>query len=428
MRNWSKYYRWNPDLIEYPKSEQDIQQLIQTAIQKSRNIRVIGSGHSFNPLWVTSDIQVSLDHYQGLVKIDENTFEATFKAGTKLHQLTRILHEHGWALENMGDINRQSIAGAISTGTHGTGTRFRNMSSQVEALKFVNGKGEIINCSREKHPEIFKCCQISLGALGIITEVTLKCVPQFKLELIVDKTHLDEVIESFNHINASNRNFEFYWFPNTDQVMTKISNKTEDLTNKNPLARIWQDYVLENVAYQLLCEYGALFPRRANSISRFSAKTISHSRKTDYSHKVFTTPRWVRFNEMEYNVPVEVFEDVVKDLTQWINRNNRSIHFPLEFRFVKGDDIFLSPSYQRDSAYIACHVYHKKECKQYFRELEKIFLNYDGRPHWGKMHTQQAEDLEAKYPKFKKFISIMENHDPGQIFLNDYLRKMLYGA
>lgn len=426
MRNWSKYYKWRPGQIEYPNSIESIQRIVLSAAKQQKKIRVIGSGHSFNPLWVTRDILISLDHFQGVIGINQGRREVTFRAGTKLYKLTKILNQFGLALENMGDINRQSIAGAISTGTHGTGSSFQTMSAQVVGLKFINGKGEVISCSPDIHPEWFKCSQISLGAFGIITEVTLKCVPQYNLELIIDKANLKDVLGSLDQTNAANRNFEYYWFPNTDQVMTKISNITEQRPDRNPLSRIFQDYILENIAYKLLCEYGNLFPSQANRISRFSAKTLTRTRKVNQSHKVFTTPRWVRFHEMEYNVPMEAYQEVVRDLTQWIDQNNRTIHFPLEHRFVKADDIYLSPAFRRDSAYIACHVYAKKDFRPYFKSLEEIFLHYDGRPHWGKMHTLTAKNLKTKYLYFEKFVGTMELHDPDQVFLNEYLNELFY--
>lgn len=428
MKNWSKFIQWKPGQVAYPESELAIQQLILAAAESNQKIRVIGSGHSFNPLWTTKDILISLDKYRGLTDIDTRANIASFRAGTKLYQLTEILHAHGLALENMGDIDRQSIAGAISTGTHGTGVGFGTMSTQVIRLKIINGKGEVIICSADQDPELFKCAQISLGALGVITEFTLQCVAQFKMELAIQPDSLEAVLNSYQELNTQNRNFEFYWFPNTIRVMTKQARLTEKSVDRNSIKSFFQDYILENMGYQVINEVARIFPTRTIALSKFSARTVSKVQKVNYSHKVFTTPRWVRFNEMEYNIPVEAFEEVVREITSWVNKNNRTVLFPIEHRFVKADDILLSPAYQRDSAYIACHVYYKKDFRAYFEVLEKIFLKYDGRPHWGKIHTLEAPEFKNKYPRFSAFVSTMEKHDPHQIFLNDYLMKIFYGT
>lgn len=424
MKNWSTHLRWNPSELAYPETEAALVALVQKALATKHNIRLIGSAHSFTPLCVTDSIQISLDKYQGLISIDRERLQATVKAGTKLHLLNELLAKEGLALENLGDINVQSIAGAISTGTHGTGTAFGNLSTQVVRLKLINGQGQLLSCSPTENPELFKAAQVSLGALGILTEITLQCVPSYRLALHIKQETLEEMLSSYQEINQSCRNFEFYWFPNTPYVLSKRIELTQEPADKRSFKDYFQEVLLENYAFKMICDTSYYFPSLTHRLSRFAASTVSPFKKVNESGLVFSTSRIVRFNEMEYNLPIEAYLDAKKELVNWINKHNKTILFPLENRFVKGDDIYLSPAYGRDSAYIAAHVYHKKDFKPYFTALEEIMKAYQGRPHWGKMHTLGQEELQARYPEFDRFRRIRQEQDPEGIFLSPYLQTL----
>ncbi|MEL7219960.1 MAG: D-arabinono-1,4-lactone oxidase [Bacteroidota bacterium] len=424
MKNWSGNQIWQPNTVFYPDSETAVQAIVQRATTENRKVRIIGTGHSFTPLSKTEDFLISLDKYQGVIRIDQDKQQVTVKAGTKLHYLNELLFKEGLALENMGDINVQSIAGATATGTHGTGTAFGNMSTQIVGLRFVNGKGEIVECSLEDQPDLFKAAQISLGALGIITAISLQCVPLYRLQLVIDKERLNDVLANYARHNIENRNYEYFWFPHSEYVMTKKSNLTDEAADPSGFKDYFQEVILENYSFKLVCELSYRFPALSRQLSRFSANTISRHVKVSNSHQVFSTSRMVRFNEMEYNVPIEAYSDVKKEIVSWVNKHHPEIMFPIENRFVKGDDIYLSPAYQRDSAYIAVHVYSKKDYRPYFKALEAIFKAYDGRPHWGKLHTLTQDELKERYPKFFVFQQFREEQDPQGIFLSPYLRTL----
>ena len=424
MENWSRRYQWQPEQIAYPSSEQEIQAIVQQAIRAQKKVRIIGSGHSFNPLWVTDYILISLDKYQGLVSVDQDKLQARVKAGTKLFRLGDLLFEQGLAMENLGDIDVQSLAGTISTGTHGTGLAFGTISTQVRKLRLINGKGEIVECSETENRDLFKAAQVSLGALGIITEITLQCVPAYRLELVNRSENLHEVLDAFHKRIADNRNFEFYYFPHSDKVFTKSSNIAKDQADKVTVFNYFTEYVVENYAFKLLCEIAHRFPSMNKRISTFTSSLITPSRKVFHSHKVYATQRLVRFNEMEYNVPLEAYDAVMRELIQAVESNNFKIHFPIESRVVAKDDAYLSPAYERDSAYIACHVYNKKNYKPYFLAMETILKAHGGRPHWGKMHTMTAKDFEERYPRFHDFKRHRYEQDPDGLFLNDYLKEI----
>lgn len=424
MQNWSKHIQWQPKAIYFPETEEAILQLVQDAISQKRKVRIIGSGHSFNPLWVNQDILISLDKYQGIIAIDQETLQVRIKAGTKLKLLGALLFQHGLAMKNMGDIDAQSIAGTIGTGTHGTGLQFGSISTQVRALQLVNGRGELITCAPQENPDLFRAAQVSLGALGIITEITLQCVPTYRLELINRKEAIQDVVDTFQNRIREHRNFEFYWFPHTETAWSKTSNVVTDQVDKVGIGNYLTEYFLENHVFQVLCNVATAMPSQNASIAKITAASIPNLRKVFHSHKIYATPRLVRFNEMEYSVPLEAHQAVLSEIRRVFKRSNFPVHFPIENRVVKGDNILISPAYGRDSAYIAVHVYHKKDFRAYFKEMEAIFLAHGGRPHWGKMHTLGNRDLAERYPEWSSFQSIRQQQDPQGVFLNDYLKQI----
>ncbi|GAB5551720.1 MAG: D-arabinono-1,4-lactone oxidase [Saprospiraceae bacterium] len=424
MQNWSKYIKWQPKAIYFPETEVAIQQLIQDAIAQNRKVRIIGSGHSFNPLWVNQDTLISLDNYQGLIVVDQQNLQVRVKAGTKLKLLGKLLFEHGLAMENMGDIDAQSIAGTIGTGTHGTGLDFGSISTQVRSIKFVNGLGELVTCSTTENVDLFRAAQVSLGALGIITEITLQCVSAYRLELVNRKEAIQQVMDQFLERIKQNRNFEFYWFPHTETAWTKTSNVITEQADKVGLANYLTEYFLENYVFQVLCNAATKIPSQNARVAKISAASIPNLRKVFHSHKIYATPRLVRFNEMEYSVPLEAHHTVLSEIRKVFKQAKFPVHFPIENRVVKGDDILISPAYRRDSAYIAVHVYHKKDFRPYFKKMEAIFLAHGGRPHWGKMHTLGNRELAERYPKWTTFQTIRKQQDPQGTFLNDYLKQI----
>ncbi|MEM6726479.1 MAG: D-arabinono-1,4-lactone oxidase [Bacteroidota bacterium] len=426
MKNWAGNIQWNPSEIAYPSSEAEIQQLVLRAANDRKQIRMIGTGHSFTPVCQTSQITLSLDKYQGLIHVDKNKLQATVKGGTKLKHLAELLFQEGLAMENLVYIDVQSIAGTISTGTHGTGTSFGTISTQVIAIRFINGKGEIVDCAQDQQPELFKAAQVSLGSLGVITQITLQCVPAYKLMMNMEGEALEAVMDNLPDRLSSNRNFEFFWLPHTQTAITKTTNIVENsAVDKVNFFNYWSEYVLENLAFKVTCELSHWFPSKSPGIARFIAKMVSNVKKVEYSHKIYATQRLVRFKEMEYNVPAAAYPDVWKELMRVMKRENFPVIFPIENRWVKGDDILMSPAYGRDSAYLACHVFHKKDHTKFFKTLEDIFRAHEGRPHWGKMNTLAADDVATAYPAFPIFLKHRAEHDPDGLFLSPYMKRLL---
>jgi FAD-linked oxidoreductase len=387
-------------------------------------VRVVGSGHSFTPLVQTDDVLMSLDGVQGIESIDKERGTATVLGGTWLRSLGNALLEQGLAQENLGDIDEQSIAGAISTGTHGTGIRFGSIATQVEGLTLVTAAGELLECSPEQNPDVFKAAQVSLGALGVIAKVTLRVVPAQRLHYVSHRERLDNCLANLERYKQENSHFEFFWFPYSDWVQAKFLNETEAQANAGGFWSNFNQVVLENGLFGLLSECSRLMPGTAKTISQISASGITSVDEVDYSHRVYATPRAVRFQEMEYNIPAALAPNVLREIQNCINRKQFAVNFPVECRFVHSDDIWLSPAYERESCYLAVHMYKGMPFQSYFQNIEAIFRRYQGRPHWGKMHTRTAEELAQLYPHWHDFRRVRATLDPHGIFLNEYLRKL----
>src|SRR5579875_1552546 len=423
-RNWSGSVQAQPREIVTPQSVEELTQRIKGYAREGRHVRVVGSGHSFTPLVQSDDVLISLDDVQGVQAIDEAAGTATVLGGTKLKTLGETLLARGVAQENLGDIDVQSIAGAISTGTHGTGARFGTLSTQVVGLTLVTADGDLLECSAERNPEIFKAAQVSIGALGIIASVKLRVVPAKRLRFQVRREKVDYCIENVERLKQENTHFEFFWMPYTQWAQAKYLNETDAKATGSNLWGEFNKIVLENGVYWALSEICRIAPPATKTVSKISASAISSAEEIDYSHRLYATPRVVRFQEMEYNLPAQHFTAALNEIRATIEQRQFNVHFPIECRFVRRDDIWLSPAYGRDSAYIAVHMYRGMEYKPYFQAVEEIFRRYEGRPHWGKMHTQTSASLSALYPHWEDFQRVRASLDPQGMYLNDYLRSL----
>jgi len=423
--NWSGSVAAMPELIAYPRSIEEVAVLVRKCSSEGKYLRVVGSGHSFTPVAASDQVLVSLDLLQGIVSIDEEQSAAVVWAGTKLKRLGELLHAEGLAQENLGDIDVQSIAGAISTGTHGTGLTLGTIAAQVIGVMVVNSLGEVLECTDDSHPELFKAMQISLGTLGVIVQVKLRLRKSYVLAYESRRMPLTECLKALPELAQGNRHFEFFWFPYAETCQVKLMNETVDKpTPASPFKDYINNRLLENTVFGGLSALCRAMPSASKTVSRISASSVPAIKKADYSHKLFATQRIVRFHEMEYNVPAEAMSDVIADMRKAMEREKFHVHFPIECRYVAADDIWLSPAYGRDSAYIAVHMYRGMPYARYFEVMEQIFLGYGGRPHWGKMHTLKADRLKERYPKWESFTKVRVQQDPSGLFLNPYVREL----
>jgi len=424
-KNWAGNQRCAPESIERPSTEQGLVRIVRQAADAGQRVKVAGSGHSFTGIALTDGRLVQLDNYNRVLAIDREKLSATVQAGISIARLSDELDRNGLALENLGDINYQSISGAISTATHGTGRQFGGIATQVTGFRLITGDGSIIECSAGKEQDLFNAARVGLGALGIISRVTLRCVKAFNLRALEMPERVDQVLERIEENIRDNDHFEFFWVPNTGWALTKRNERTTD--SLNPRGR-WNEFrddiLLSNFAFGALCRVGRLWPSLVPRVARALPNT-GRTEYVDKSYRVFSSPRLVRFYEMEYAVPLEAGIEAFNRIRRFLKQSGLIPIFPVEVRFTAGDDIPLSTASGRDSCYIAVHVFEGMQYQQYFEAVEDIMNDYGGRPHWGKLHFQTAETLASRYPQWDVFQSVRARLDPEGRFSNPYLDRVL---
>jgi len=424
--NWAGDQRCRPARIVRPADREELAEAIAAATAAGQKVRVPGSGHSFTEAALTDGVMVRVEALSGVLDADPQTGLVKVGGGTVLAELNEELARLGLAMENLGDIDSQTIAGAISTGTHGTGARLRNISAQVEGLELVLADGSVRHLSAATHAELLAAARVGIGALGVISAVTLRCVPAFTL-LRVDSPHpREEVLDSFDERAEAHEHFELFTFPYDDSALVLERNRTSEPPRpRGRGAAYLNDVVLENWALGALAGTGKALPRTIPALSRLAGRLASGSRTSDRSDRVFVNERRVRFTEMEYGVPREHGPEAARRVIEWVRSNEFPVFFPIEMRVAAGDDAFLSPSHERDTAYIAVHQYRGMEWRPYFEAVEAIMDDYGGRPHWGKRHFQTAATLAPRYPAWEQFQRARDTLDPGRTFANEYTERVL---
>lgn len=427
-RNWARTESVRPIRVERPSSPGAVQRAVRAAAGSGLPIKAAGAGHSFTGIAVAPGVLLELDDLTGLVSVDRERRLATVRAGTRLSELSRLLAPHGLALQNLGDIDRQTISGAISTGTHGTGIGFTGLAARVRAVTIVTGDGSLRRVSADESPELLPAFSLGLGALGVLVDVTIECVEAFVLSAVESPEPLDATIADAERRARASDHFEFYWFPHTRVALTKTNTRLPTGSARAPLPHVkrWvDDDLLANGLYRAVCATGTVLPGAVPGLNRAATKLTGSRRFTDHSHRVFTTTRTVRFAEMEYAIPVADLPAVLDELGRLIDARRWRISFPLEIRFAAADDLWLSTASERESAYVAVHRYYRDGHEQYFRAAEEIFRRHSGRPHWGKIHYLAADDLRELYPHFDDFVGLRNEVDPRRVFSNPYLDRVL---
>lgn len=429
--NWSGRVHERSRLTASPSTETAVRALVQGAAGSRLTVKAVGAGHSFNDIAAAEGLRVDLDSYQGIVSVNEATDVVTFRAGTRLSRLPELLAPYGLALENQGDIDHQTLAGAISTGTHGTGLAFTGLSAMVASLRMVLADGSVLYCDARTHPEVFEFARLGLGALGIITEVGMRCVPAFRLEAHESAMPVTEVIDSFGEFARGSDHFEFFWFPHGESALVKRNRRlaNDDIPADAPQPGTFSTFVdkevVQNWAHAVAINVGRLVPAVIPSVNRLSASLMGGPKYSGPAHEVFVTPRRVRFNELEYAVPVADAPEVIREVRRVIERGDWRISFPIEVRTAAADDVPLSTAYGRESAYIAVHRFNREPHTAYFGAIEEVLQAAGGRPHWGKLHSMRAADFAEVYPRFGEFVGLRDRLDPGRIFGNHYLERVL---
>lgn len=425
-RNWAGDQSCRPAEIVHPRTRDDLAEAIGRSAAAGRKVSVAGSGHSFTEAALTDGTLIGIEALSGVIDADPSSGLVKVGAGTVLADLNEELHRLGLAMENLGDIDRQTIAGAISTGTHGTGAKLRNISSQVEVIELVLADGGVRELSAAAEPELLRAARVGIGALGAISAVTLRCVPAFTLHRVDTPRPLDEVLDAFQERADANDHYEFFTFPYAESALVLERNRTDAPPRpRGRVAAYLNDIVLENWALEALSATGRRFPGSIPRLARLAARLASGSQATDRSDRIFANDRRVRFTEMEYGVPREHGPEAARRVIEWVRANRCPVFFPIEMRVAAADDAPLSTAHERDTAYIAVHQYRGMEWRPYFEAVEEIMNAYNGRPHWGKRHFQTAETLAPRYPAWSEFQRARDELDPGRAFTNAYAERVL---
>jgi L-gulonolactone oxidase len=426
--NWAGTFSCTPARVVGPKTEEEIVATVRAAAGARARVKVVGSGHSFTDIACTDGWILRLDGYNRVLAIDRERCLATVQGGITLHDLSEALAASGLAMENMGDVAYQSISGAISTGTHGTGERFRVLASQVVGLTLVTAGGQVLACSADENADVFDVARVGLGALGVISTVTIQCVPAYNIRSVQRPRKVDELLEEFDALSRGDH-FEFFWWPHTEVAQAIANTRTQDAPQRSarrsgPVAYA-KDILVENNLFGAIQQVARVRHSWIPHLAGITARTMTAKEMTDRSDRVFANERLVRFAEMEYMLPRPDLVPAFREVRSMIARRGFRISFPVEVRTVAADDIPLSPAFGRDSGCIAVHVFNRFEYEPYFREVEAIMKGHDGRPHWGKLHFQDAGSLQARYRLWADFAAVRDRLDPDRLFANAYLNRVL---
>lgn len=427
-RSWSGTVRATPAVVERPTSAEGVQAAVRRARERGAVLRVAGSGHSFTPIAASDEVMLTLADLPEEVSVHGE--EVTVGAGVTVQALNRVLADHGVALATMGDIDHQAVAGALSTGTHGTGAGFGPMHTMVRAVELVDGTGE----RRWVADADLTAARLAVGALGVITRLRLGVVPTYRLATTITKVALDDVLADFPHHVADHRHAEFYWLPHTRWCQLKLADATDEPGLPTGLLHRANDVVLENAAVWTAgqaARVGALAGvghAASAAVSRVLAAGITGMQARQPSHLAFASTRRVRFTGMEYALPRDALGPVIGELGRLLADRRLPVALPVQVRAVAADtSAWLSPAWARDSTYVAIHVLRGMPSRIYFLEAEAIFRAHGGRPHWGKVHTLGAAALARLYPRWQAFADVRARFDPDGVFASPHLRRLLGG-
>lgn len=435
--NWAGNVTASPSRVVSPGSAAEVAAEVRRAAADGVTVRMTGSGHSFTPVAVTDGVRLRPDRLTAIRSADAVAGTVTVEAGCPLRVLNAELLSRGLSLANMGDIQVQTVAGATQTGTHGTGRDVGGMAAQIAGLELVLADGSIVTCSAEapsgglRFPDgsaanLFDAARVGLGALGIVTALTFRVVPAFLLQAREEPMTWSEVLSHLDELTADNEHFEFYWFPHSEGCLTKRNNRTDGPARPLPRWRyLLDDEILSNSVFGLTCQLGRHVPAAIPAINSVAARALGARTYVDAAYRVFTSPRRVRFKEQEYAIPRAALPDVLAEVRALFRRRDWRISFPIEVRVTPPDEVWLSTAYGRDSAYVAIHVFHSAPHEQYFTDVEAVMTSAGGRPHWGKMHTRDADYLAGSYPRLSEFAALRDLVDPDRRFANGYLRQVL---
>ncbi len=415
-----------PALTEAPRSRAAVATAIARAGEDGRTVRVAGAGHSFTDAVLTDGTLLSLHRLDRVLEIDRASGLVRVEAGISLGALSEVLWANGLGFANLGDIDVQSLAGAASTGTHGTGAKLANISASLSSIELALAGGGFAELNAESDPDGWRAARISIGALGVITAVTLQAVPAFTLDALETTAAIEPTLDRLDELVAANDHFGFFTFPHSDLAIVKTCNRIDTAPRPRPRPLEWfDDVVMTNYAFWGICLLGRARPALIPALNRLTSRLAGTTRVRDRSYRVFRTPRKVPITEMEYAIPRESAAAAVRSVRAVAESQRFDVPVPIEVRFAAADDAFLSPANGRDCCWIAVHQFAGLDWEDYFGAVEETLLGFGGRPHWGKRHFRTAANLRAAYPDWQRFAAVRRRLDPAGRFTNGYVERVL---
>lgn len=422
-RNWAGNQRSRPVRTVHARDAEAVADAVRAAAARDLRVTALGSGHSFTGIGTPDGVAIRAPADPARIRFDDG--QVHVPAGVTLHTLNRWLWRNGRSLPNLGDIEAQTVAGAISTGTHGTGAAKQGIAAGVSAVEMVLADGSVRRCTGG--PDL-DAARVGLGALGVLTEVTLRTEPAFRLRTTESTRPLPEVLATLDDLATAHDHVEFFWFPHTEAAVLKLGDRTEDPPDRSRVSAFVGDEVLGNAGFGLAQRVGAAAPVLVPRLNRLMAARMAAGTYAGPSHEVFCTPRRVRFVEMEYAVPREALGEAFAGVRAAARRHGGDVTFPVEVRVLGPDEAWMSTAHDRETAYLALHVPYRRERTRsagYFGAVEPVLAGLGGRPHWGKLHTRTAAQLRPVYPRFDAFVAHRDRLDPEGRFRNPYLDRVL---
>ncbi|TQL01678.1 D-arabinono-1,4-lactone oxidase [Cellulomonas sp. SLBN-39] len=428
--NWARTACAAPVRVVRPRDEDEVVAAVLAARRDGLRVRVVGAGHSFTPAAATDGVLLRLDALRAVERVrtrPDGTARVTVGAGVRLRELNATLAARGLAMPNLGDIDHQSLAGAVSTGTHGTGGRLPGLAAQVVGARLVTARGDLVDVDAGTDRGLLELARLGLGTAGVLVALTVEVVPAFRLLATERPARLPAVLESLQEDVDAHDHLEFYWFPHTDRALVKVDDRApDDVDLPLPrLRRLVDDELLANGAFGLVCAVAGARPSLAPRLNAVAARGLAARRYTARSDRVLVSPRRVRFREAEHAVPREHVADVVREVDAWVRRTGEPVPFPVEVRFAAADDVWLSTAHGRPTAYVAVHQNVRLPHTRYFDAVERIVAEVGGRPHWGKLHGLDAARLAPLYPRFADAVAVRRRVDPDGLFANPYVDRVL---
>lgn len=435
--NWSSQYQCQPTAVHHPTSTEETRNIVCQAIERKTKIRVFASGHSPSDIAMSDKDLICSDRFNQILNINSDSQTVVTQAGVTLKNLNQSLAKHGLALPNLGSISEQTIGGAIATATHGTGLNYGILSTIIQEITLVTGLGEIIKISKDENSELLNAVRCHLGSLGVLTELKLQVTQEFDLEVNEQPETLETVLDNLTERLQADH-YRFWYLPHADRVWEwsatrkppgKIAPRQKNMFQR--LQSWYQEKLIGYYTFELLLYLATYNQHLIPSINRWYVQQMFSQPKQSQGNSVsqFNFDCLFKQQVNEWAIPIESTAEAILQIRQMIKEKDYQVHLPIEVRFVKGDNIWLSPCHGRDSCYIGVITYMPYgkfvDCQGYFQDYEKIMANLEGRPHWAKRFGPDAEKLEKMYSHWNDFQKIRHRLDPDNLFGNSYSDRVL---